>query len=342
MRLALFSACVFVVSAVGTGAVRRYALERSLLDVPNSRSSHSVPTPRGGGVAIVAALLAGVLVVGLTGQMDPRLLTALVGGGLVVAAVGFLDDHRSVPPVWRLGAHFLAATWAVVWLGGLPPAVLGLRADLAILGSMLAVVATVWLLNLYNFMDGIDGIASVEAITVSACAAMLYMLDDATASEIAPPLLLAVAVLGFLIWNFPRAKVFMGDAGSGFIGFVLAVLAIRSASIAPRYLWCWVILLGSFVVDATVTLVVRALQGKRVYEAHRSHAYQHAAARAGWHAPVTLAWGAVNVGWLLPWAFLVASQRMHPLVALAAAYTPLVAAAVWFGAGRDEGRRSAH
>jgi Fuc2NAc and GlcNAc transferase len=333
MKFALFSACVFALSALGTGALRRYALRRRILDVPNQRSSHTAPTPRGGGVAIVLALVVGIALTATGGQTDHRLVIALLGGGLIVAAVGFVDDIRSLRPGWRLLTHFAAATWSVAWMGGIPSgASFGVS---RLIASTLAVVATVWLLNLYNFMDGIDGIASVEAIMITAGISFLYLLSGAAPEAAVVPLLLATAVFGFLVWNFPHAKIFMGDVGSGFIGITIAVLALRGATIAPRYLWCWIILLGAFVVDATVTLLVRFFRRERVTEAHRTHAYQHAAARIGRHAPVTMALALVNVAWLFPLAWLTATQRLQPVVAVTIAYLPLVALVVWLGAGNE-------
>lgn len=161
-----------------TALLRRYALARSLLDVPNARSSHSLPTPRGGGVAIVVAFLLGLCVAFFTGLgIAAELFYALLGAGLGIALLGFLDDHGHIAARWRLLGHFLAAAWALYWLGGLPPlAVFGGLLQLSWIGHVLAAFYLVWLLNLYNFMDGIDGIASVEAISVCLGGALLYVL----------------------------------------------------------------------------------------------------------------------------------------------------------------------
>jgi Fuc2NAc and GlcNAc transferase len=325
MTATLLLLAVFVASLVGTGILRRYAIARRLLDIPNERSSHATPTPRGGGVAIVVSFVGGVLVLASMGLVAPRTAVATVGGGLLVAAVGFLDDQRHVAPLTRLVAHFLAAIWAVAWLGGLPPVhVFGSVLQLGLAGDALAVIALVWMLNLFNFMDGIDGIAGVEAVTVCAGAAILYSAHLEMSREVLVPGVLAVASLGFLVWNMPPAKIFMGDAGSGFLGLMIGVLAIQAAAVSPNWLWCWTILSGVFVVDATVTLCRRARRRERVYEAHRSHAYQHAAIRVGGHRPVTLAVAAINWLWLLPIALLVSSNRLDGAVGVLIAYTPLV------------------
>ena len=161
-------------SAWLTGRVRAYALARQLLDVPNVRSSHSTPTPRGGGVAIVVAVLL-VLVAGVALKViDSRLALALGGGGLLVAWVGWWDDHTGLRPQVRAAGHAVAALWALYWLGGYPTLRLGdFVVSLGPAGSLLALIGIVWAVNLFNFMDGIDGIAGVEAVTVGTGGALL-------------------------------------------------------------------------------------------------------------------------------------------------------------------------
>lgn len=316
--------------------LRRYALHKSLLDIPNGRSSHSVPTPRGGGVAIVVSYLAALVFLFVEGALSTPLFLALLGSGLVIAALGFLDDHGHVAARWRLLGHFIAAVWALIWLGGLPPvAMFGSVLDIGWLGHVLAVFYLVWLLNLYNFMDGIDGIASVEAVCVCLSAALIYALSGFY-ELIWLPLLLVAAVLGFLFWNFPPARIFMGDAGSGFLGMILGVLSLQAAWISSQFLWSWLILLGVFIVDATVTLIRRLVRGDKVYEAHRSHAYQFASRRYGRHLPVTSAVGVINLVWLLPLALCVTQLGLNGVIGVVVAYVPLVVMAFGFRAGELE------
>ncbi|MND76862.1 putative undecaprenyl-phosphate N-acetylglucosaminyl 1-phosphate transferase [compost metagenome] len=330
---------VAVVSLILTAVLRRYALARSIVDVPNARSSHSVPTPRGGGVAIVIAFLLALPFLALAQLATMPLLIAIGGAGGLIAIIGFIDDHGHIAARWRLLGHFCAAAWALFCLGGLPPITLfGWAMDLGWLGCILAAVYLVWMLNLYNFMDGIDGIASVEAISACLGACLLYWLNGFE-SQMWVPGLLAMAVGGFLFWNFPPARIFMGDAGSGFIGMVLGVISIQAAWIAPQLLWAWLILLGVFVVDATFTLIRRLVRGDKIYEAHRSHAYQFASRRYRKHLPVTLAVGAINVGWLLPVAVCVTSFGVDGVLGLIVAYLPLVILAIKFHAGEIEKTR---
>lgn len=325
---------VFGAGFLLTLVMRRYALARQLMDVPNARSSHQVPTPRGGGVSIVLVFICALLYVTLRGGLSVNVAVALAGSGLMVAIVGFLDDHGHVAARWRLLAHFLGAGWLLWWLGGMPAQELPGGNGLFPVWQLLATVYLVWLLNLYNFMDGIDGIAGIEAVTVcigSAVVTWIFAPDSAINWKL--PLVLGMASIGFLVWNFPPAKIFMGDAGSGFLGLMLGALSILAASQALVLFYAWLILLGVFIVDATVTLLRRILRGEKFYEAHRSHAYQQAARRFGAHRPVSVAVGGINVCWLLPIALLVISGRLSGVFGLVIAYVPLVLLAFRFQAG---------
>lgn len=319
-----------------TAGLRRYALSQSLMDIPNARSSHSIPTPRGGGVSIVLAFLLAMILLGWQLRVSVPVLIAIIGSGGMVAVIGFMDDHGHIAARWRLLGHFGAAIWALFWLGGLAPLnVFGFAVDLGLVGHVLAAFYLVWMLNLYNFMDGIDGIASIEAVTVCCGISFIYMLCGLP-ELIWMPMFLAAAVAGFLFWNFPPAKIFMGDAGSGFLGIVLGVLSVQAAWVLPQLFWVWLILLGVFIVDATFTLVRRLLRGDKVYEAHRSHAYQFASRLYGRHIPVTLAVGVINIIWLLPIALWVATGGVDGVLGMCIAYVPLVALALKFKAGELE------
>ncbi|PTQ68450.1 glycosyltransferase family 4 protein [Pseudomonas sp. GV071] len=336
MIICLFLALVAAASLLMTYVLRRYALSRSLMDIPNARSSHTIPTPRGGGVAIVLSFLLALPLVAFLGGISWALTLALLGAGGWVAVIGFLDDHGHIAARWRLLAHFAGAIWALGWLGGLPPLQFaGVSLNLGWFGHIAAAFYLVWLLNLYNFMDGIDGIAGVEAVSVCLAGASLYALVG-HADLALVPLLLAVASAGFLYWNFPPAKIFMGDAGSGFLGLVLGILSLQAAWVAPQLLWSWLILLAVFIVDATWTLMRRLLRGDKVYEAHRSHAYQYASRRAGSHLPVTLAVLVINICWLLPIALWVGAGGLDGLLGFVLACVPLVFLANRYDAGKQE------
>ncbi len=204
------------VSALLTGFVRMNALRTNALDIPNARSSHVVPTPRGGGLAIVVVSLAAMSFLHWFGLIGPRLFYALGGGGAVVALVGYLDDRGRIGIAWRFAAHIGAAIWATAWLGGVAEIQLGDHPiSLGYLGSALAVLGIVWALNLFNFMDGIDGIAASQTIFMAGTGSVLGCLVGMSSSAPAAGLILCAASLGFLAWNWPPARIFMGDVGSG-------------------------------------------------------------------------------------------------------------------------------
>jgi Fuc2NAc and GlcNAc transferase len=319
-----------------TALLRAYAMRGQLMDTPNPRSSHTVPTPRGGGLAIVVAFIVGSVALVLSGDLGLRFFTAIAIGGLVVGAIGFWDDHADLSRKLRLVVQIVASVWAVYWLGGVPGIALGsIELDGGFIGAVVAVLVLVWVTNLYNFMDGIDAIASLEAITVSLGAASVLWWNGAIA-ETLWLVLLASATLGFLFWNWPPAKIFMGDVGSGFLGFTLGVLAIATSHSGAINLWAWLILLGVFLADSTVTLLTRMMRKDRWYEAHRSHAYQHAARLLGSHLPVSATVAVINLLWLLPlaWASVAYSDWAWLLTILA--YVPLVVGAIWLRAGHPE------
>jgi Fuc2NAc and GlcNAc transferase len=332
---ALLLSAVLLLSWSMTGGLRRYALQRNVLDMPNQRSSHSVPTPRGGGVAIVMSFLLALLVALALGWLTLEPAMALLGAGSMVAVIGFLDDHGHVPARWRLLVHFTAAIWGLYWLGGMPLMKLGdMSIELGWLGGLFGAVYLVWLLNLYNFMDGIDGIAGVEAVTCCLSAALICILLDNWQAALLPAAL-GLASMGFLIWNFPPAKIFMGDAGSGFLGLILGLISLYMTWLEPQLFMAWLILLGVFLVDASITLLRRFVRGEKVYQAHRSHAYQHASRQYGKHLPVTLVVAAINLCWLTPLAIWVALGG-NAWLALPLAYVPLVCLALKYRAGLAE------
>lgn len=335
-----YTAILFV-AWLTTGLFRYYAIQRNRLDIPNHRSSHRVPTPRGGGWGIIVAFYAGLVWLYALGDIDVRRFTVLCLP-LLVAAVGHYDDVVSLSARWRFGVHTLAAILVVAVLSRLPPLWLGhpfngllkrYSLDLGWVTYPLTVMALVWSVNLFNFMDGIDGIAGSEALFVSgSLAGYVFYLD---LPLFMTAVFLASASIGFLIWNWPQARIFMGDVGSGFLGLLLGVLIVLAAEQALVLLYCGLILFGVFIVDASYTLSVRMLTKQTWYQAHCSHAYQRAAKRFG-HRPVLLGVWAINLVWLLPislWAF---RDPHHVWYALTLAYAPLILLAFAFKAGIAE------
>jgi Fuc2NAc and GlcNAc transferase len=287
LTLVIVVLLVSSVASVGlTRMVRSYARAHAVLDVPNDRSLHAEPTPRGGGLAIAATFLVGATVLSISGLVSGDVVVALLGGGAMVVVVGWIDDRRGLPAFARVAAHAAAAAWALMWLGGVDRLQLGDHVlNLGAAGSLGAVVGIVWWINLYNFMDGIDGIAGGHALTVGIGAAVLMTAMHGSAFAILP-VLLAGAAAGFLVLNWEPASVFMGDAGSGFLGFAFAVLAVASERAGALPIAYWVLLSGVFVFDSTVTLLRRVLRGESWYTAHRRHAYQRLVSLGYPHASV--------------------------------------------------------
>jgi Fuc2NAc and GlcNAc transferase len=268
--------------------------------------------------------------------MSWTLVWSLLLPGAGIAVLGFLDDHGHIAARWRLLGHFSAAIVGLLFIQGMSPLnIYGTSIDFGIIGHIFAVFYLVWLLNLYNFMDGIDGLASVEAMSVCLGMSLIYW-SVGVPSLIWPAAILAMCVAGFLVWNFPPAKIFMGDAGSGFLGISLGLLSLHAAWVAPQLFFSWLILLAVFICDATFTLIRRLLRGDKVYEAHRCHGYQFASRQYGKHLPVTVGILAINIFWLLPVAFMVGLQKISGLTGLLIAYLPLVFLSIKFKSGALE------
>ena len=332
----LFFLIFFILAFGFTYFMRAYALKKNIIDNPNERSSHSVPTPRGGGVAVVASYLLGLAFLMYNQQLVIPVGLTLMAAGFVIALLGFLDDRGHINSMLRLTIHFLVAIGVVISLGGFGEVNVFNGFQLGFVANIIAVLFLVWLLNLYNFMDGINGIASIEAITVTVSMAMLYLLLNVGLNH-QILLLLAACVLGFLLWNFPKAKIFMGDACSGFLGLILGILALIALKENLALFCAWIICLGVFIVDATFTLIRRVVTGHKMYDAHRSHTYQILSRHFNSHTPVTLAVAAINIFWLLPIAYFVATQNYaYPELGILIAYLPLIILAIKFKAGHPD------
>lgn len=327
MNALIFPFVIFI-SLFLTEYIRRYAVKKNLLDTPNSRSSHSIATPRGGGLSIVICFLS---VIVLSDSLPSNIVFALTGSAVLVAIIGFWDDQGHIAARWRLLSHFIAAIWALYWLGDIAKfELLGLSINLSLFFFVVIAFVFVWLLNLFNFMDGIDGIAASETIFVASAGAY-FSWNNGLENLSYISLVLASSVMGFLILNWPPAKIFMGDVGSGFLGLMLGIIAYANI-IEGSSVWVWLILLGVFLVDSGITLIRRIIGGEKWYEAHCNHAYQHAAKKYG-HKRVTIGTIIINVCWLLPVAFMVYLNENISVLLTLIAYTPLVILALNFKAG---------
>jgi Fuc2NAc and GlcNAc transferase len=324
-----------VLSMVAAAALTRYirsqALAFGILDVPNQRSSHVTPTPRGGGIAIVIVASAWLIGIWSMKLIPGAIVTALLASGSLIAAIGWLDDRHSVPASWRLFVHLLAASILVWSLTPFAQHLDFMEGWQFPLGIVLCIIAITWMLNLYNFMDGIDGLAGVEAVTVAGSAAVLIYSTYPLSGFAMACSVTASAALGFLWWNWPKARIFMGDGGSGWLGFYFGALALCSSILNILSLWAWLILLGVFIVDATLTLFRRmfSFSGEPFSQAHDSHAYQRLARHFGSHRTVTLSVLAINILWLLPLAAVAVANPQFAVLVLIVAWAPLFVIWLW-------------
>lgn len=332
--IAIFAGVV-IVGFTLTLFIRKSALKTNRLDVPNERSSHTSPTPRGAGLAVVVAFLLGLIALLVDNTISDEVFLAIAIPGLIVAIIGWLDDRGHLTSAkWRLIGHFACASLAVWLVGGLPELPLANSTiDFGLAGNIAAIFYLVWMLNLFNFMDGIDLITGVQTVTTSAGVAMLLLIS--TESDLWKVfVVLAASISGFLFFNLPPAKIFLGDVGSGFIGFTTAVISLVVAEDEPLVAWAMIILLAVFVTDATITLLRRLLSREHVYVAHRTHAYQHLSKKLNRHLPVSLGVGAINLFFLLPIAWLVVESEIIPIIGLLVAYVPLAIVAALLNAGK--------
>ncbi len=330
----LLLAIVLLGTCLLTGIIRPLALGAELLDVPTGRSSHYTPTPIGGGLSIAITFVCALIYMYWSRAIPGSEFAALLGGTLI-AALGFVDDFRPIRVVWRIIIQLFAALWALYFLGGLPPVqIAGFSIELSWIGYVLGALALVWLLNLYNFMDGIDGLAGSETCFVTAVTFFILLHNGDRSSALLSGILLMGSV-GFLIWNWPPAKIFMGDAGSSFLGYSLGVLALITLHHGSMNIGAWVLLLGVFITDATVTLLRRVSKGENWYLAHCSHAYQHAARRYASHGRVSIFVFLINGLWLFPLAWFAVLYPETGIYLAILGLSPLIFIAMRMGAGRE-------
>lgn len=270
--------------------LRNLALRSGFVAMPNERSSHREPTPLGGGLAFVVPVTVAWFTLALLRQDPVLMATALLGLGL--AMIGYMDDRRRVRPGLRLWAQVLASGTLAALILWKARGAQSLDHVALVLGAALMLT---WSANLFNFMDGLDGLATTESLFVALGGLGLAVATGADAGFALALAALAGGLLGFLPWNAPKARIFMGDVGSTWLGFTLAALAIQDSVRLPGLLSAWMILPALFVADATVCVIRRALRGENVMAGHRAHAYQNLSRRFGSHGRVVLLFLACNL-----------------------------------------------
>ena len=257
---------IFALSFILTYLIKEYAIKKSLLAEVNDRSSHTIPTPHGGGIAIAVTWFLGLFYLYFSSKIDESLFFALLGGA-ILSIIGFLDDLYDLSPKIRVFTQAFVAVWGLYFLGGLKELDFFIfSVDNSFLTNIFAFFLIVWFINLYNFLDGINGYAGSEAVFLALSGYILF--GDSFF------LVLLVSVLGFLLWNFGNAKIFMGDVGSTLLGYNVAIFTIYYANYNSKNFWIWIILFSLFWFDATYTIIKRFLNREKLSQAHRKHAYQ--------------------------------------------------------------------
>lgn len=296
-----------------------------LIDIPNHRSSHKYPTPTGGGLAIAISLLISLAICHFLSlhPWPPYIIPSFI-----IAAVSFIDDRINLSAKLRLfiqlTSAYLAcylATWSATpsfWV------------------ITISVLAIVWMTNLYNFMDGIDGISSVQIITVSLFCS--FSMHSNSPSISFTYLALALSTSGFFLWNWQPAKIFMGDVGSAFCGFLLGVLGLLSIYENTISIYTLILIHGTFIFDATATLLVRFLRKDPIMQAHRSHTYQKANIKGYTHSQVSLTYLLINLFWLFPLAWLSSEKSALSPWFLLLGLSPLLVCVIYFKSGTPETR----
>lgn len=270
---------LFLISFLFTYFIKNYMIKKSMVATVNERSSHTVPTPHGGGIALSITWFIGLFYLYFTEQLEQNLFFALLVGA-IISVVSFFDDIYELSPKIRLVAQAFVALSGLYFLGGFETLTFGFfDIQNSILTNIFAFFLIIWFINLYNFLDGINGYAGSEAIFLSIAGFILFSGNYF--------LVLAAAVLGFLYWNWNKAKIFMGDVGSTLLGYNIAIFTIYYANIEASNFWIWIILFGVYWFDATLTLIRRKLNKEKLSHAHKKHAYQRLT-QSGWsHYKVT-------------------------------------------------------
>ncbi|RME17093.1 MAG: glycosyltransferase family 4 protein [Bdellovibrio sp.] len=317
----------FVLSFGVTQKTLKYALKKGLLDEPNHRSSHKKATPTSGGLGLVLGVSTGMFLL-LWQTFDPFLLF-LVFAGLLVSLSGLWDDIKGLSVQIRFLLYLLLSIAGLFLLNhsyGLTIPFLTHQVQTPTLTFPFYLLFILWLINLYNFMDGIDGLLTTQGICVSLGYILLLLIQNSSALEqiyTQTYALIAVCLLSFLFFNWHPAKIFMGNVGSIFLGFILAFLAVLGQIAFQIPLECTLIIHGAFLTDATTTLIRRGLSGQNVLKAHRDHAYQHATQMGYSHAQVSLFFAFLNLFWLVPLALLALLYPHGAFLILVIAFTPL-------------------
>jgi Fuc2NAc and GlcNAc transferase len=324
----------FLLTVVFTAYYRKLAVRWKILDIPNDRSSHTQPIPRGAGITF---FLSFNIVLGLLmwqQQLAMYYVYPVLLGGPVILILGYWDDLHSLSAVLRLTFHFLAALFifGLISAGFSKAVVISFLPNWPWLSAIFCILFIAWFINLYNFMDGCDGLATSIGMVGSGLIAILsYMAGNNDLAIIY--VVLAYALAGFLIFNWHPAKVFMGDAGAYYLGYIFGSLALVSKMYYDSSLYLHLIIFGLFIVDATWTLLRRLFRRERVFQGHHMHAFQKLIDRGWGHARVTSLYILITVLWLFPMAAFSMNFQTMSFLFVVVAYIPIFIFVLYLKAG---------
>jgi Fuc2NAc and GlcNAc transferase len=319
----------FVSTFIGTWAFRSFAIYKGIVANPNFRSLHQRPMPRGGGIVFSLVFISAVTGLWLATAIDSSLMRAIALGGAVATVSGFVDDIVQIGAKTKFAIQGALAAWVLFCFGSEP--LLDLPWTPAFFDLAISWLALVWLMNLYNFMDGIDGMAASGSVFICAASIVALLLASADQTLILVFGSLAICSLGFLLFNWPPARIFMGDSGSLFLGYCFGVLITKTVTDGSIGLWTWLIIFGYFAGDATTTTLVRIYLTENWYGAHRSHAYQNLARIWNSHLKVVCGVSVYHVLWLLPLAIWSTLEPSTAPIAAALALAPVVIWTFFYG-----------
>ena len=320
---------IVVCSGLGVFLYKKIAIQKEIISNLNYRTLHEVPTPRGGGIVFSLLFSFTIFVLWHGDEISDQVFYMFGLGGFVATLFGFIDDVKNIKAKIKLAIQLLLGGWAVYWLE---------YGDLLLLESIPFLIATltalffmVWMMNAYNFMDGIDGMAASGAIFISLTLATVQFLTEGPVEIMTIFILIAATVSGFMFFNWPPATIFMGDAGSVFLGYIFGSLLLFTVLNNDISIWSWITVFGYFFADTTVTQIMRVILVKKWYLAHRSHAYQNLARITGSHLKVTGAVILYNIIWIFPLVVWSVLQPEMEVVAAILAVAPAMIVTYKYG-----------
>lgn len=316
-----------IVSSIITNLIRHLTVRMKLYDIPNDRSSHEVPTPRGGGVALVSILLISIGVLNYHEMIKADFSVSLLIGLSIIAVTGLIDDIKNLPVLIRAITYVFAAALSVFLIGGIPHlSINNYSFNLGYFGYILSVIYLVWLTNLFNFMDGTDGFAAIQTICVAIFCGLLLSLSGNTSLAIILFCLVS-STTGFLFWNWPPAKIFMGDVGSCTLGFLFGLFSIYTEKNEIVSISVWLIVLSPFIGDATFTLIKRMVNREKWYKAHNSHAYQKLYQLGVTHKQLAISLLIFNIAIIWPLAYVANTYSSFEFIMIISTYSLI--ACIW-------------